>query len=187
MQTPAASSYSVLKQAAARKLQPQFETRGNVHKTYLAKVFGHPRRRMPSTVKLALAPNRSKRVLASSMTQRGQEARTEFKTLDRFDDGSARCFRYTLSPAAPIKFDSTYGISDCRSSVTRRTCRNASLENSRHSLPTRSPLCLHAWQIEFDHPITDEMIGPEGAKAGLGNLLWNREWEMRASAVMNDR
>ncbi|MBI1324354.1 sulfurtransferase [bacterium] len=134
-------------------LQPQFE-RGEVEKIYLARVHGHP-----STDEFASdAPIRATSGDVGSRDvdfEAGMPSLTEFRTLKRFEDGTAlvearprtgrtnqiRVHLWHLGHA--IVGDTVYlpggGIGD------RQTID-----------ADEAPLCLFACSLKFRHPVTDE-------------------------------
>ncbi len=144
-----------LKQIAAQKLQPQFEKSGNIHKTYLAKVAGHP----PEDEFSCDAGISAASVEAGARTidADGLPARTEFHTLERFEDGTSLLQVHPITGRTnqirlhlwhlgwPIVGDPMY-------------LAGGHLAAKQTLSTDDPPLCLHAWQIEFDHPMTDESM-----------------------------
>ncbi|MDB6080580.1 MAG: rluA [Akkermansiaceae bacterium] len=137
----------------AKLLQPQF-SRGEVAKTYLARVHGWPvedsfRVDAPiSDVPTALG--------AREIEQDAQSAVTDFEVLTRNDDGTATLrvkpftgrthqIRIHLWHASfPIVGDPVYLPEGQRGSTT--------------SMEDASPMLLHAWRISFAHPSTRDQV-----------------------------
>lgn len=134
----------------AGRLQPQF-ARGRVRKTYLVRVQGHPH----EEVFACAAPiSASSRRLGSRSVdlENGQPARTEFQVLRRDSDGTALLRAHPLTGRTnqirvhlwhlgfPVLGDPVYLMDGALGHL-----QTLGLE--------APPLCLHAWQIAFDHPL----------------------------------
>ena len=134
----------------AGRLQPQF-ARGRVKKTYLVRVQGHPR----EEAFVCTAPiSASSRRLGSRSVDRenGQPAHTEFQVLRRDSDGTALLRAHPLTGRTnqirvhlwhlgfPVWGDPVYLL-------------NGALGDVQTLGLAAPPLCLHAWQIAFDHPL----------------------------------
>jgi len=135
----------------AKFVQPQFE-RGDVEKTYLARVMGHP----PQDTFFCDAPIGEEPVNAGARqvdTENGLPARTEFRVIRRDPDGTA------LLEARPLTGRTNQirlhlwhlGFPICGDPVY---LPGHALGN-RQTLPLgEPPLCLHAWKLTFRHPLT---------------------------------
>jgi RluA family pseudouridine synthase len=135
----------------AKFVQPQFE-RGDVEKTYLARVLGHP----PEDVFFCDSPIGEEPVKAGAREideANGLPARTEFCVLRRDTDGTALLEVTPLTGRTnqirlhlwhlgfPICGDPVY-----LSGKTLGTRQTLALGEP--------PLCLHAWKLTFKHPLT---------------------------------
>lgn len=132
-------------------LQPQFE-RGEVTKTYLARVRGEP---ASETFDCEKAVGREPgRHGARAIDPEGLPARTSFRVLTRFGDGTTLLevtphtgrtnqIRLHLQHLRlPIVGDVLYSDED------------APGERQTNDLAS-DPLCLHAWRIRFRHPVSN--------------------------------
>jgi len=134
----------------AGRLQPQF-ARGKEEKFYLVRVQGQP----PEDDFRCNAPISAKPGELGSRTvdEAGQAARTEFRVLKRNDDGTA------LLEARPLTGRTNQirvhlwhlGLPVCGDPVYRP---GKKLGDTQTLAVGDSPLCLHAWQIRFAHPLT---------------------------------
>jgi RluA family pseudouridine synthase len=153
-------------QFVASKIQPQF-ARGEIEKTYLARVQGHPINDRfdcdaPISAKAGQVGSRSVDEDA------GLDARTEFRVMRRLDDGTALLEVRPLTGRTnqirvhlwhlgfPICGDPAYLAGNV-------------LGDSQTLDPSAPPLCLHAWRITFTHPLhkqrmTFEAPMPEWAR-----------------------
>ena len=139
----------------ASLLQPQFE-RGEVDKTYLAKVIGHP----PTDHFISEAPisdEPGKVGIRDIDPDDGLPAKTEFHVLERNADGTALLEVHLFTGRTnqirihlwdlgfPIVGDPLYLPNRERGTVQTLT-------------PQDPPLCLHAWKIAFHHPVSHERM-----------------------------
>jgi UPF0176 protein len=139
----------------AALLQQQFK-RGTVEKVYLARTLGHP----VEDAFVGDAPISDEPGDLGSHTVDevdGQTARTEFKILRRDEDGTALIEARPITGRTnqirvhlwqmgmPVCGDATY-LSGQRLGDTQTLALNA------------EPLCLHAWRLGFEHPITKERM-----------------------------
>ncbi len=148
-------------QAFAKVLQPQFE-RGEVRKLYLARVIGHPAEDLFAcdAAITATAGQGGARVVD---TVQGQIARTEFEVLSRFADdttllrvtprtGRTNQIRVHLWHLGhPIVGDAMY-------------CPGQQLGEVQTHAVEDAPLCLHAWQLTFEHPQNGETVSFEAPR-----------------------
>lgn len=134
----------------ARQVQPQFEL-GQVQKTYLARVHGHPEQsQFAANWAIGFEPGENGIRLPE---ENGMRARTEFQVLEKFPDGTSLL---KVSPETgrtnqirihlwklnyPIVGDPIY-LQD------QRLGQNNTLSMSDPRL------CLHAAEITFTHPLT---------------------------------
>ncbi len=140
-----------LKQEVARKLQPDFEA-GNIHKTYLALTQGHPA--AENFVCEAPISTHSMEAGARTIDADGLSARTEFETLERRSDGTALLLvRPITGRTNQIRLHLWHlGIPICGDGMYLR----GRVIGQKQTLAIgEQPLCLHAWRLEFDHPVTD--------------------------------
>ena len=144
------------KKSAAQFVHPQF-LKGEVKKTYLARVVGSPGKESFSCQESISeeASTAGSRTIAND-GEDSATALTEFSVLKRFDDGTSiiECrpqtgrtnqIRLHLSHLGfPILGDPTYS--------TRG-------EAIRQSLSTEDPpMCLHAWKLKLRHPISKDLM-----------------------------
>ena len=151
----------------AGRLQPQFAS-GKVEKTYLARVQGHPANDAFSCD----APISSVSGELGSRTvdeERGQAAHTLFKVLLRHPDGT------TLLEARPLT-GRTNQIRIHLWHLGHPVCGDTAYVSGQQVGDTQTlrvddpPLCLHAWQIKFLHPLSQqpaEFTAPAPAWAKL--------------------
>ena len=136
-------------------LQPQFEA-GTVEKIYLARVAGHP---VEETFACD-APIGDEPLDAGLRTvdfTAGLAARTEFRTLRRFADGSA------LVEARPLTGRTNQiRIHLWQLGLPIRGDRSYLADGKLGDVQTHAvgdpPLCLHAYRLTFAHPLTGERI-----------------------------
>ena len=148
------------KKSAAKFVSPQF-VNGEVDKTYLARVNGHPQSEQFSC-SAAISADASK---AGSRTidENGLKSLTEFVVLERFADGTSliECqpktgrtnqIRIHLSHLGfPICGDPTY-----QSSTESADKQTLSIEDPS--------MCLHAWKIALTHPNSKQRFEIESEK-----------------------
>lgn len=137
----------------AKFVQPQFE-RGEVEKTYLARVVGNP---VEDTF-FCDAPIGDEPVVVGARqidTANGIPARTEFRVIRRDSDGTALLeVRPITGRTNQIRLHLWHlGFQICGDPVYLP--ENA-LGNRQTLAPRDSPLCLHAWKLTFRHPLTKE-------------------------------
>jgi RluA family pseudouridine synthase len=150
----------------ASRLQPQF-MRGEVRKTYLAKVRGNPAwEEFTCDAPISATPGEiGSRTVDEEC---GLEARTEFKVIRRYEDNTA------LLEVRPITGRTNQirvhlwkmGLSICGDSAYLPGEKLG--ETQTHS-PQDPPLCLHSWKISFKHPLDgkhSEMTAPVPDWAG---------------------
>jgi RluA family pseudouridine synthase len=137
----------------AKFVQPQFE-RGEVEKTYLARVLGHS----PQDTFFCDAAIGEEPVNAGARqvdAENGLPARTEFRVIRRDSDGTA------LLEARPLTGRTNQirlhlwhlGFPICGDPVY---LPGHALGNRQTLSPEEPPLCLHAWKLTFWHPLTKE-------------------------------
>ena len=139
----------------AGRLQPQF-VRGQVEKLYLARVQGHPKEDAFSCD----APISAGSGALGSRTvdmEGGLEARTEFRVRQRHADGTA------LLEARPLT-GRTNQIRVHLWHLGWPVCGDAAYLAGKRLGDTQTlgvddpPLCLHAWQIKFVHPLSKKPV-----------------------------
>lgn len=139
----------------AGRLQPQF-ARGEVEKIYLTRVQGHPESDHFSCD--ASISSESGRLGTREVNlESGLPARTEFQVLRRYADGNALLEARPLTGRTnqirvhlahlgfPICGDPTY-------------LANGNIGNTQTLDVNEMPLCLHAWRVKFNHPLTKERV-----------------------------
>jgi 23S rRNA-/tRNA-specific pseudouridylate synthase len=144
----------------AALLQQQF-LRSRVEKIYLVRVAGHPAE--DAVVCEAPISEDAGELGAHAVDEAaGQMARTEFRVLKRLDDGTA------LLEARPI----TGRTNQIRIHawhlgwpvVGDTAYLGGGLIGDTQTLSVDAPpLCLHAWRLGFDHPLTKERVSFESA------------------------
>jgi len=146
----------------ARLLQPQFE-RGEVKKTYLARIQGTPfEDRFVCTAPISAEPGE----LGSRVVdENGLSARTEFTVKERFSDGTSLIEARPLTGRTnqirvhlwslgwPVVGDPAY-LPDGR------------LGDAMTLAVGDAPLCLHAWRMEFTHPVGRKRVVFEAPAPG---------------------
>jgi UPF0176 protein len=135
----------------AGRLQPQF-ARGTVEKFYLVRVQGQP----PEDVFSCDAPiSVESGELGSRIVdeESGQNAHTKFRVLARNPDGTALLEARPLTGRTnQIRVHLWYlGFPVCGDSVYLPGKKIGDTQTLAMDDP---PLCLHAWQIKFVHPLT---------------------------------
>ncbi len=136
-------------------LQPQFQ-RGEVEKTYLVRVHGHPPEdRFACDLPISAEPGAvgSREVDEAN----GQAARTEFVVLRRDTDGTS------LLEARPLTGRTNQirvhlwhlGLPVCGDPVYRAGGQLGTVQTLAVGAP---PLCLHSWRLKFRHPLSRELV-----------------------------
>jgi RluA family pseudouridine synthase len=151
----------------AKFLQPQFE-RGEVEKTYLARVLGNP----AETHFFCDVPIGASPVEAGGRTVdpvQGMPSRTEFRVREHLADGT------TLLEAMP----QTGRTNQIRVHLWHMGMpifgdplyQPDQQLSSRQTLSVEDPpLCLHAWKLAFHHPLTHQRIAFETAVPSWAEL-----------------
>ena len=136
-------------------LQPQF-TRGEIAKTYIARVQGHPASDA-FACDASISEEANKLGTRTIAPDDGLPARTEFRVLQRLPDGTALIEARPLTGRTnqirvhlwhlghPVCGDTAY-----LSGEKIGTQQTLSIADP--------PLCLHAWRIAFTHPTTNERM-----------------------------
>ncbi|MFC7335542.1 sulfurtransferase [Haloferula chungangensis] len=139
----------------AKILQPQF-SRGEVEKTYLAKVWGAPEEN-EFVIRARISSEAGKLGAREIDEDAGQEAVTEVKVVRRNDDGTSLIELRPLTgrtnqirihlweAACPIIGDPVYLRGGARGD-----CQTMALGDE--------PMCLHAWKLAFIHPHRGERV-----------------------------
>ena len=153
------------KKTAARFVAPQF-VNGEVNKTYLAKVDGHPTDD-EFDCSAAISTEASTAGSRKVDEDAGATAFTEFKVLERNENGTAliQCtprtgrtnqIRIHLSHLGfPIVGDPIYNAASDKSASSNEP--NPGFVRQTISIDD-PPKCLHAWKIELRHPLTKKMF-----------------------------
>jgi RluA family pseudouridine synthase len=139
----------------AGRLQPQF-ARGTVKKLYLVRVQGRP----TEDVFSCDAPISAESGELGSRTvdeSSGQDARTKFRVVKRDADGT------TLLEARPLTGRTNQirvhlwhlGFPVCGDAVY---LSGKKIGDTQTLSMEDAPLCLHAWKIEFVHPLTRQPV-----------------------------
>lgn len=163
--------------AFAGRLQPQF-AQGRVEKLYLARIQGHPSEdRFVCEAPISEEPGE---LGAREVDEEnGLTARTEFAVLQRLPDGT------TLLEARPLTgrtnqirvhlWDLGFPICGDPAYLLNRT--RGQTQTLGLDAP---PLCLHAWKLTFEHPVTRQPVSftaPEpswAAEAAIDLVLQKR-------------
>jgi len=157
----------------ANLLQAQFKKRG-IEKLYLVRVNGHP----PEDTFVCVAPISpgpgSLGAYAVDESDDGQAARTEFKVLRRDPDGTSLLEAHPVTGRTnqirihlwhlgfSVLGDQAY-IADGQVGDTQ-------------TLPVgAAPLCLHAWRLGFDHPLSGERLVFETARPRWAESMPNSQ------------
>jgi UPF0176 protein len=151
----------------AGRLQPQF-ARGEVDKTYLVRVQGHP----PTDAFRCEAPISDECREAGSRdvdTEDGRDALTEFRVIARHSDGSALLEAFPRTGRTnqirvhlwhlgfPVCGDPSY-LAGGRIGTTQTLAVDS------------VPLCLHALRLTFTHPLTGARVTFEDARPEWASL-----------------
>jgi UPF0176 protein len=135
----------------ASLLQPQFQ-RGEIGKTYLVRVHGAPAENS-FTCDAPISSEPGKLGAREVDCDDGLPARTQFTVLERNPEGT------TLLEALPITGRTNQirihlwqlGLPICGDPIYLAAQK---LGTKQTLDPADPPLCLHAWKIEFTHPLT---------------------------------
>lgn len=142
-------------------LQPQF-AKGTIGKRYLARVQGHPAEdHFICTGTISSEPGGlGTRAVGSDD---GRPARTEFRVLNREADGTALLeAELNTGRTNQIRLHLwEKGFPICGDPAYRPGGQLG--ETLTHGIDEQ-PLCLHAWQLAFDHPLTGERMHFETAR-----------------------
>ncbi|MGB0580536.1 MAG: sulfurtransferase [Limisphaerales bacterium] len=138
--------------AVARELQPQF-AEGKVRKTYLAQVHGHPEAdEFELRAPISREPNATG---ARVVDPKGLPAHTQFEVLKRFSETSLLRVTPFTGRTNQIRvhlWDAGHGI------VGDPLYLWDSSLGHQQTLPTEAaPMCLHAAELQFHHPIDGEL------------------------------
>ena len=145
----------------ASRLQPQFAD-GKVEKLYLVRVQGQPDNdvfKCDASISAESGELGAREVDEIS----GLAARTEFRVVQRYDDGTALLEARPLTGRTnQIRVHLWYlGFPVCGDSVYLSEGKRGDTQTLQVDAP---PLCLHAWKIKFVHPLTGkatEFTAPE--------------------------
>ena len=151
----------------ASQLQPQF-ARGEVKKTYLVKVLGHPAEdlfRCDAPIGTVAQEAGSRDVDYEA----GLPSTTHFRVLTRNQDGT------TLLEANPVTGRTNQirvhlwqmGLPVCGDSVYLPGRKIGSTQTTGVD---DAPLCLHAWKVSFRHPLTREPVAFSAPAPGWSGL-----------------
>jgi RluA family pseudouridine synthase len=142
-------------------LQPQF-ARGEVDKVYLVRIQGQPEwDNLTSDAPIRDHPGEGG--TREVDYEEGLSARTEFQVVERREDGTtlleARLFTGRTNQIRVHLWD--LGFPVCGDPVYRP---GRQLGTSQTLTLTDPPLCLHAWKLAFNHPLTKDRVGFEGQR-----------------------
>jgi UPF0176 protein len=150
----------------AGQLQPLFAA-GSVRKRYLVRVTGHPpedRFSCDAPVGTVAGEQGTRAVDVES----GSPARTEFEVLERSPDGSCLLLAVPLTGRTnQIRIHCAHLGYPVRGDQAYRGGESAALTQT--TSPCDPPLCLHAWDIAFRHPVSGDDLrfsAPAPAWAG---------------------
>lgn len=138
----------------AKLLQPQF-TGGQVGQHYLVRTRHQPAEEHFSyTTPISPEPGL---ISARRVDENGLGARTDFRLLQRFPDGTA------LLAASPNTDRSdqirihlhSIGLPICGEPASKE---NGEIDSTMTLSPQAPPLCLHSWKISFQHPLTKNSV-----------------------------
>lgn len=139
----------------AKLVQPQFE-RGEVEKTYIARIHGHPADEEFSC-EAPIASGPTSAGARDIDPVHGLHAKTEFRLLSRDSDGTSLVEARPLTGRTnqirahlwhlghPIVGDPVY-------------LKSASLGSSQTLRPSEPPMCLHAHRLTFSHPVKNTRV-----------------------------
>ncbi len=133
---------------AARDLTRQFEAR-TVEKVYIVRVAGHPDgERFDCAAPIVKAPHEAG--TREVCGREGRPARTDFELLRRLADGtSLLCVRPDTGRTNQIRIH----LAELGHPVLGETAYGPD-RNLRGGFSKDERLCLHAWKLRFEHPIT---------------------------------
>lgn len=136
-------------------LQPQFE-RGEVQKTYLVNITGHPAWDQ-HTCDAAISPEPRAIGLREISREGGLPARTEFDVLSRRPDGTTLLqARLLTGRTNQIRLHLWHlGFPVVGDPVYRADRADAATQTLQ---PDDRPLDLHAWKLSFLHPLTGDRM-----------------------------
>jgi UPF0176 protein len=139
----------------ASRLQPQF-ARGEVEKVYLARIQGHPADDLfccdaPISVESGAVGTREVDL------ETGLSARTEFRLLHRNPDGTSLLEAHPMTGRTnQIRIHLwQLGLPVCGDPVYLPGKQLGEIQTIRMEDP---PLCLHAWRVGFQHPLTRQHV-----------------------------
>ncbi len=148
------------KRIAADWIRNQFE-HGKIQKTYLARIHGAPSAaQFECDVSIADTPSVAGVRL---IDENGLEARTEFRVVKQFKDGTSlvECYPKTGRTnqirvhlwhlGFPILGDPSYR-------------QGGELKASQTLSVDAEPMCLHAWQLQFPHPFSRKELSIEAPR-----------------------
>ncbi|MBL9130394.1 MAG: sulfurtransferase [Verrucomicrobiaceae bacterium] len=150
----------------AHLVQPQFE-RGEIEKVYLARVQGHPAQ--DSFICNAPLSAEAGKLGGRNVDEHGQEAKTEFRVLQRAADGTALLEARPITGRTnqirihlwhlghPILGDAAY-------------LPGGEVGETQTLALTDPPLCLHAWKLAFNHPLTKQRVEFEAEKPAWAHI-----------------
>ncbi len=138
----------------ASRLQPQF-SRGEIKKAYLVRVAGSP----PNDSFFCDAPVSAEPGEVGSREidpSEGLPSRTEFRVVERRDDGTTLLEAYPITGRTnQIRLHlATLGWPVCGDPIYSTAGSGVKQTLS----PEEAPLCLHAWRIELNHPLTHQRM-----------------------------
>jgi len=149
----------------ARLLQPQFE-RGEVEKTYLARVQGVPPAEV-FTCDLPISAEPGELGARTIDATNGLPARTEFRVVARTADGATLEARPLTGRTNQIRLHLWHlGLPICGDPAYLPAQQRGDIQTLPVSAP---PLCLHAWRLAFTHPLTKEKIAFEAPPPAWAN------------------
>jgi len=152
----------------AKQLQPQFE-RGEIEKAYLARIQGHP----PDdvfTCNAAIDDHAGDVGSRGIDLERGLPARTDFRVLRRYADGTALLeVRPRTGRTNQIRVHLWHlGWPICGDSLY---LPGQQLGGTQTHQPDDAPLCLHAQRITFTHPLSQDRMTLEAPARPWADVL----------------